>query len=1004
MPMTKTFLLACLLITPLAFAEDPGTVTGTDSGPSLASGYDEGGRSGGLLGNQSLSLQMNMGFGGMSAMSVMAGEPMKLSTKDAFSYESVEERVARKNAEKYQLHMDPELQAKMFATFGQVYGFKSCDPSFSIPLEKNWRDYMQDWNQQQCFKARDVTADTADEEEGLVFEDRKWCKCVREMPANHQAWNELKAKVKTPAEIVLDDVSTNIKIKMDEINTDFSSLMLQASSLGGAGADSKDLANNYTQELPSEAMAAEARAKLSTEVQAKIKDFKDPAGQKKIPSVVAQLVKPETADKAIARMEASSDGCYSMQAYLKDKQTSPSPWFDQGFAATNGEFNEADWNYDQIKKDLDEVVKVPETSSNFVEIEVKRQNLTARLAFLIANPLIKSIFAATPELVKKQVSKEDLHKSKKALYEIMKNKYYDPDGKQNTVEARSKALERYNEELRGYFSGKEGEKNPHLYIARMQAEADLRKNYTDPDALKRLLRPALHDANFSSIQTKFMAKYPGLDPSECKGDVKDMEKCVTIFTQYCPMVEDAAATLEERAHMEKNSPSDLIEAQQKQAVILDPKKNREYQHRHEQLCKSPRRSADGKSRLAFPAYKAANCKGLDGDACTSAFLAAYPVDDISEDPEYDILRSSNSAFAAKAAAKTKVTSKEAQEMSGNVTSASDSYTASPRTYSKRREAQAALQSLADAGQKIPTAAPASLTSDAATKKSSDVIAPPASPLLPPTVTAKTPVPDLMKGRDEVVREKEKIAAEKKEVARKIEDIPNKNSEKRKALESRLSDLEGLLKGQDDKIAEYQRLINERELADAEEEENEASPKKGKASSKGASYVAKASADVSRGPASMGAPTPAPGSGSTAGAGASSSTVSAASAARMNTSLKKVDVEVPAGTKITGSIIIAPADPKSFAKLEKAAGNSSYPLDVSADQYALFQSSDPVTLGKLYQEKLKDINQTVIQIVVTSKGQKPLRFFAIKEDGKVVIQPVRNHTLKGVHQAIEEAKS
>ncbi|HLW57729.1 MAG TPA: hypothetical protein VKY27_10110 [Bacteriovoracaceae bacterium] len=82
--------------------------------------------------------------------------------------------------------------------------------------------------------------------------------------------------------------------------------------------------------------------------------------------------------------------------------------------------------------------------------------------------------------------------------------------------------------------------------------------------------------------------------------------------------------------------------------------------------------------------------------------------------------------------------------------------------------------------------------------------------------------------------------------------------------------------------------------------------------------------------------------------------------------------------------------------------SNIPLEVSQKAFEKFKVNDLSALQELYQESLEKIDDEVVKILVSSEeSDETLEFYAIKEDGKVVFQPIRKNKLSDLQNTLSQ---
>lgn len=80
--------------------------------------------------------------------------------------------------------------------------------------------------------------------------------------------------------------------------------------------------------------------------------------------------------------------------------------------------------------------------------------------------------------------------------------------------------------------------------------------------------------------------------------------------------------------------------------------------------------------------------------------------------------------------------------------------------------------------------------------------------------------------------------------------------------------------------------------------------------------------------------------------------------------------------------------------------SNIPLEVSPKAFEKFKVNDLSALQELYKESLENIQDDVVKILVSNANSKEtLEFYAIKEEGKVVFQPIRKMKLTDLQNVL-----
>ncbi|HLT22846.1 MAG TPA: hypothetical protein VKZ84_05365, partial [Bacteriovoracaceae bacterium] len=97
-----------------------------------------------------------------------------------------------------------------------------------------------------------------------------------------------------------------------------------------------------------------------------------------------------------------------------------------------------------------------------------------------------------------------------------------------------------------------------------------------------------------------------------------------------------------------------------------------------------------------------------------------------------------------------------------------------------------------------------------------------------------------------------------------------------------------------------------------------------------------------------------------------------------------------------------ADGSHFSAMSSFRNASDLPLEVSQKAFERFKVNDLTALQELYKDSIEKLDQDVVKIFVSSEeSNETLEFYAIKEDGKVVFQPIRKTKLSDLQNALTQ---
>lgn len=256
--------------------------------------------------------------------------------------------------------------------------------------------------------------------------------------------------------------------------------------------------------------------------------------------------------------------------------------------------------------------------------------------------------------------------------------------------------------------------------------------------------------------------------------------------------------------------------------------------------------------------------------------------------------------------------------------------------------------------------------------------------------------------------------------------PNVTPEFKNEVDIRIASLEKILAEKERTSQEYQniidRLMSQGKEAQAQLAQSKSSPKTedltqaeiGTAgrqvakSNLAASSKPETSEDTHRSPASVSEKFSTSGGGnggsfsSTAGAGAvAAGSLGAASGAqaRINTALlSKYGITVQDNN--ANVQVATDREQSQISTLLSDAKQQDMGLEVTRSEFEKFKKHDITALTDLYSKKIEMINSDVVRLMIHTEGVKtPLEFYAIKEKGKVVFQPVRKNKLTDLQNAL-----
>lgn len=122
----------------------------------------------------------------------------------------------------------------------------------------------------------------------------------------------------------------------------------------------------------------------------------------------------------------------------------------------------------------------------------------------------------------------------------------------------------------------------------------------------------------------------------------------------------------------------------------------------------------------------------------------------------------------------------------------------------------------------------------------------------------------------------------------------------------------------------------------------------------------------------------------------------------NTLLTKYGIVVkdnPSGSNNSVSIA-EEAESSKFQGVKSIVEAADVPLQVSVRDFEQIKTNNLGALEALYSKELKGINDQVVKVLIsTNSSEEVLEFYAIKEDGRVVFQPIRKNKLSDLQNVL-----
>ncbi|HXH73597.1 MAG TPA: hypothetical protein VNJ08_01430 [Bacteriovoracaceae bacterium] len=884
--------------------------------------------------------------------------------------------------------------------------------------------------EQSCFELRKSTVDY-DVDIDYVKADREACDCLGKQDFNQAFIANMGGHDKD--HFFLDLLASNAKEKQQRFQNMMDGMTVQSWLISG----DKKLTTTYMQALEKEEKVKKQlddhlkAAKNTTQQYAaehlSNSEAKIKLNQRRLASIDEILKGPQELSNPYPSTTISMPNCFSMQSFMTHQQLPTDKAFYKDLSLQT-EFDPAEWslqslsdNYDGDFIQFDETIrkKEPTNTPEFKELEKRIASRKAKIVFLKKNPLYANLFGASSE---DKVKSASILAQQKELFKIIKKSFPVKDNCADTDGACLKHFQSkaYEKDVKNLF-----EKEEVIGFAREQSQKMLELEYADVESMTDTRLPRSQKA----MEEKFRTITGGRSISNCSNSDKNykMSECVENFAYYCPLL-NAARKPSSEDDVEKNtnfiSPSRNLEREMAFDFSLNEKENTAFKKLSAELCQTPRVSKTSPNdKTTFHDFVKSYCNGNQNkEECSTpetrltTFLGKYdpPTSGYvgtADDSKAAILR--GESFAATLNThinKPAPTAEEVQTFRKQ---------ASSNTELKRNGVKKFLASLSDpsasAGAIAPAAAataPAAgdslfdkLVNGAAKAVASAAIEPSSyayGPAAAPVSAANLSMPAARKLNDDS-REEYNEANEKLMEARRLqaEAKASKDKSAMREMENRVKYLEDMLALKDKAAAKAQKIFDEK-VAEEEREKTDskvATVKPVKASEVKQEISPELDSTISRGPASEPALSPVTqstvsnkASGNPTNAKTGVAKVPSAETTLNSALLAKYGISVNGPTD--APILLADnKDPKSLKLLVKDQDGANIPLVVSSEDYARFKGNELESLAAAYAEKLQALSGTILKLSVTTKGEKnALEFYAIRDGDKVVIQPVRKHTL------------
>lgn len=728
----------------------------------------------------------------------------------------------------------------------------------------------------------------------------------------------------------------------------------------------------------------------------------------------------------LSKNDVEGEKCIPFKNFLVAKSY---PESDSFWEAVKKDFEPSSWNIENLEKEFLDLNKSGET----------RLQAEAKIEFLEKNPLVKYAFLSRDQIVSKKV------------YDVMKKHM-------------ANLPNNCDSEFKGCFKAfqDKGLKNYLKDIAAVMEDEDVKKaveqgrEIENLKLMQNLASKSQSKYNIASLSS-YSSKEFNIDPSQCidllgynylegytahirmmfsdKSDkeLKELEEaCTRRMPKYCQFAHKSptesilrdGSTNNKIKNKEDDSQLTQLYNEIALDMVPDVKENVSFSSDSELYCKNHYRIADGKSQN-LEDYKKATCKKEPTKiSCTDKIAMLKEFYSLPEDKNKNIKNSSEIEYgdvSVNAIAQTG-TVRVMQESEVQQYSGLNTLTSWLKKDSNSTSSTANISSSSGNNPLLTNLNETNSTIQGSTGAAASIA--PSSQLNSFQFAAS----QLREQKDEIDKEikdtKAAIEYNSERLSR-----PNISPEFKSDVEVRIASLERLLAEKEKTSKEYQSLIDKllNQSNDAERTElaqNGSAKKKIEEIPSEEMVQSRQTAknniaanqmkndqldENTRGPASVNESFTTAGAGNggssiSAGAGSVASSFGAASAAsaRVNSALlSKYGISVQDSGD--GNVqVAADKEQGQISPLLTGAKAQELGLEVTRSEFERFKKNDIGALTELYNEKLEMVNSNVVRLMIKTEGiQSPLEFYAIKEQGKVVFQPVRKNKLSDLKNALNQ---
>lgn len=746
--------------------------------------------------------------------------------------------------------------------------------------------------------------------------------------------------------------------------------------------------------------------------------------EKNVHNIMNSMEERPSVLNVLAEKDIKGEGCLPFKNYLT---LASYPEENNFWEAMKESFKGSDWNIEQLEKDFLSSQTSPEG----------KELIKERIIFLEKNPLVKYVFMSGDEAAAKEIHQV----MQKHMTKIS------PSCGQEMVSCYKQFLENG---LDGYMK----EIANVLDNEKMKAAVTRGKEKESEKYLASLIEKSQKRNSIASLNQWSSSKL-GLDLDNCIAvagqnrfsygipytlgyayETREMYKdtCLELMPKYCSKVHKNRNDSE----LEKGRLSNQISGKEDESLlsqiyqdisnemIPDLIQNTRYDSDRALYCEKHFRYVNGRS-LNLDSFTKKLCQTKSPDAaCSSktelmAKFMAYPEDHKKNSEEYS---SSNDGFVSMKAIADLA---EIREMNKEEVKRYSSITSVTSWLNDRKDSRLSDQNKNSVSSWLASNTEAvSINAGAASTSSSH------NSMTNMRSNSQNNMNSFQFTASQIKEQKDELDKEIRDTKSALDynqeraARPNVTPEFKNEVDVRIASLEKILAEKERTSQEYQniidRLMNQGKEAETQLAQSKSQPKieeltpaetvsgvrqTGK-SSLAANSKPETTEDAHRAPASVSEnfSTSGGGSGGSFSSSAGAGTVAAGSLgaasgaqARINTALlSKYGITVQDNN--ANVQVAADREQSQISPLLSDAKQQDMGLEVTRSEFEKFKKHDITALTDLYSKKIEMINSDVVRLMIHTEGVKtPLEFYAIKEKGKVVFQPVRKSKLTDLQNAL-----